>query len=93
MHIFFRLCTEPMGRYDPKINYQHTQECLKRLIYLYSVFPDHHDNRQEFESVYLLYNLGQSDALMHYYDLKKDIRWVLIMIDWFPPFICVTESS
>lgn len=75
-HIYagYRLCSEPFARFDPKINYQHTQECLKRLIYLYTVVPYNHDNRREFESVYLLYNLGQSDALMHYYDLSDELR-------------------
>ncbi|XP_071139710.1 SAC3 domain-containing protein 1-like [Mytilus edulis] len=75
-HIYagYRLCTEPIARFDPKINNQHTQECLKRLLYVYSVVPGNHDNRQEFESVYLLYNLGQTDALMHFYDLSKDLR-------------------
>ncbi|VDI40751.1 SAC3 domain-containing protein 1 [Mytilus galloprovincialis] len=75
-HIYagYRLCTEPIARFDPKINNQHTQECLKRLLYVYSVEPGNHDNRQEFESVYLLYNLGQTDALMHFYDLSKDLR-------------------
>ncbi|CAG2217662.1 SAC3D1 [Mytilus edulis] len=75
-HIYagYRLCREPIARFDPKINNQHTQECLKRLLYVYSVVPGNHDNRQEFESVYLLYNLGQTDALMHFYDLSKDLR-------------------
>ncbi|XP_046583235.1 SAC3 domain-containing protein 1-like [Haliotis rubra] len=37
-HVYaaYRLCTHGLATYDPVINSQHTQECLKRLLYLYS---------------------------------------------------------
>ncbi|XP_069102726.1 SAC3 domain-containing protein 1-like [Argopecten irradians] len=75
-HIYagYRLCTRPMSVFDQKINDQHTQECLKRLISLYRVVPPHHPHQEEFESLYLMFNLGQTDALMHFYDLPKHIR-------------------
>ncbi|XP_033724960.1 SAC3 domain-containing protein 1-like isoform X2 [Pecten maximus] len=75
-HIYagYRLCTQPMSVYDPQINDQHTQECLKRLISLYRVVPPDHAHQEEFESLYLMFNLGQTDALMHFFDLPKHIR-------------------
>ncbi|XP_021366328.1 SAC3 domain-containing protein 1-like [Mizuhopecten yessoensis] len=75
-HIYagYRLCTQPMSVYDPQINDQHTQECLKRLITLYGVVPPDHAHQEEFESLYLMFNLGQTDALMHFYDLPKHVR-------------------
>ncbi|XP_060076168.1 SAC3 domain-containing protein 1-like [Ylistrum balloti] len=75
-HIYagYRLCTQPMSVYDPKINDQHTQECLKRLISLYRVVSPDHLHQEEFESLYLMFNLGQTDALMHFYELPKHVR-------------------
>lgn len=70
----YRLCEEPIDRYDPKINAQHTQECLKQLLSLYSACDSSSENRVEFESLYLLFNLGQTEALQHYYELPSDIR-------------------
>ena len=67
---YCRLCTESVASFDMKINYDHTQECLKRLLVLYDDQQDvQHQCRSEFESLYLLYNLGkylqQSFSVIH----------------------------
>lgn len=70
----YRLCEEPIDRFDPKINAQHTQECLKQLLSLYASCNSSTENRAEFESLYLLFNLDQKEALQHYYELPSYIR-------------------
>ncbi|XP_061190038.1 SAC3 domain-containing protein 1-like [Saccostrea echinata] len=70
----YRLCEEKIDHFDPKINDQHTQECLKQLLSLYTTCHCYLENRAEFESLYLIFNLGQAEALQHYYDLPKDLR-------------------
>ncbi|XP_062600833.1 SAC3 domain-containing protein 1-like [Saccostrea cucullata] len=70
----YRLCEEKFDRFDPKINDQHTQECLKQLLSLYTTCHFCPENRAEFESLYLIFNLGQAEALQHYYELPKDLR-------------------
>ena len=60
--MFFRLCTELPSSFDAKINTDHTQECIKRLLVFYRTCEDpEHPQRPEFEALYLLYNLGQYD--------------------------------
>ncbi|CAH1788480.1 unnamed protein product [Owenia fusiformis] len=85
-HIYaaYRLCTEPLARFDQKINNTHTQECMKRLLVLYdnnvtqqNYHGDtvcYHSNRDEFESIYVLHNIGNSEALLHALDIKNKIR-------------------
>ncbi|CAG5134377.1 unnamed protein product, partial [Candidula unifasciata] len=74
-HVYasYRLRGCDLAVFDPVINKQHLLECLKRLLYLYQVTPGCHNNRAEFESVYLLSNLGDTHALTHFLDLKPDI--------------------
>lgn len=75
-HIYagYRLCDTTMEIFDPKINNQHTQECIKRLLSLYPKVNGHHSHQEEFESLYMMFNLGQTEALMHYFDLSADVR-------------------
>ncbi|XP_038058119.1 SAC3 domain-containing protein 1-like isoform X2 [Patiria miniata] len=74
----YRLCTEPVAHYDSKINSDHTQECLKRLLILYQNADLEgaliSNNREEFEALYLLFNLGSTEALHHIIWLPKKIR-------------------
>ncbi|KAK3095711.1 hypothetical protein FSP39_017918 [Pinctada imbricata] len=80
----YRLSEEEISVFDPTINNQHLQECMKRLLYIYREYDlqtdsrvnqdIHMDNRVEFECIYLLFNLGQSEAIMHYYDLPEKLR-------------------
>ncbi|XP_064620928.1 SAC3 domain-containing protein 1-like [Lineus longissimus] len=76
-HIFssYRLAMEPQLNFDTKINDTHVQESLKRLLRVYEVEEDCNcQNRKEFESIYILYNLGNTEALHHYLTLSKTMR-------------------
>lgn len=76
-HIYsdYRLCREHIAVFDEKINSQHTQECLKRLIKLYNENDNiSWPNQVEIEITYLLFNLGDLDALKHYYTLDHRLR-------------------
>jgi hypothetical protein len=68
---------EPQVRFDPKINDTHTQECLKRLLRVYEV--ENCQNREEFEAIYIIYNLGNMEALLHFLGLNKTMRLVKII--------------
>ena len=72
--LHFRLCEEHISVFDPKINSQHTQECLKRLLNFYKESATTNHNQVEFESIYLLFNLGEYDALKHFLSLDKQLR-------------------
>ncbi|GAB1599952.1 SAC3 domain-containing protein 1-like [Argonauta hians] len=72
----YRLCDEKAGqKFDPVINNNHLQECFKRLLSLY-IMEDRETchNRVEFESLYQIINLGNSEALNHYYELDSELR-------------------
>lgn len=58
-HIYasYRLCGEPLRVYDPRINDTHLQEYLSWLFDCYKTGP--YSNQEEFETLGLLYNLGQ----------------------------------
>ena len=58
---------EPVSNFDAKINDTHTQECLKRLLLLYekAEYRQTSGNMAEFMTVYLLYNLDSTEALVH----------------------------
>lgn len=78
-HVYsdYRLCMEHTRVFDEKINSQHTQECLKRLLNMYMGVAEHHhyhDNREEIETIYLLFNLGDLHAVTHYYSLQEHLR-------------------
>ena len=60
--------------FDSKINSQHIQECLKRLLNFYRYSEKVFQNRVEFESIYILFNLGDMDALKHYFSLDRYLR-------------------
>lgn len=72
-HFIFRLVEAPIDRFDPKICRQHLQECLKKVLKCYDslyesagVEKDARDaavHRELIESLYLLLNLGSSEAL------------------------------
>ena len=64
--LVLRLCTEPMSKFDPKINDTHVQECTKRLLVLYAEGgAEGRHNMAEYMSLYLLYNTGRTEALLH----------------------------
>ena len=62
----YKLSESPLDVFDPKINNDHTTECLKRLLCFYETEAGpsaYKDTRSEFESYYLLHNLGSFEAL------------------------------
>lgn len=62
----YRLIEEHISVFDPKICRQHLQECLKKVLSCYdSLGPDAINvaNREIIESVYLMFNLGDTDAV------------------------------
>lgn len=73
---------EPLTSFDPKICKQHLQECLKKVLSSYDLLDLRSDlnekysnsNRCFMESIYLLINLGSSEALSRSINLPKDIR-------------------
>ncbi|XP_013400454.1 SAC3 domain-containing protein 1 [Lingula anatina] len=75
-HIYaaYRLCEESVFNFDKRINEEHCQECLKRLLYLYTTLDSSFSNRAEMESLYLLFNLGNADAIRHALNLPKSLR-------------------
>ena len=52
----YRLCGEPLRRYDPRINDTHLQESLSWLLDCYA--SGQHPHQEEFQALSLLYNLG-----------------------------------
>lgn len=68
---------EPVDIFVPTLNNNQIQETLKWLLSQYQESDSCHDNRVLFESIYLLYNLGNSEALRHYLQLEKRLRFVL----------------
>lgn len=88
----FRLCEEHYNIFDQHINNVHFQECLKRLMCAYDelnclcdVKNDGKDfyvdflveNRPYFESLYILLNLGNGDAITRGLGLSKIWKFVL----------------
>ena len=75
-HIYsaYTLCEENMADFDPHINDTHTQECLKRLLVLYADENESStSNAVEFISLYLVYNLGNSEALQYALSWKSKL--------------------
>ncbi|XP_050034384.1 SAC3 domain-containing protein 1 isoform X1 [Dermacentor andersoni] len=71
----FRCFEEDVNAFDPHINSQHLQECLKRLLIQYQQSTvDQCRNRPEMEAIYILHNLGSFEALNHALTLPKEIR-------------------
>lgn len=60
-HIYasYRLCGEPLRIYDPRINDTHLQEYLNWLFDCYKTGTGPYPNQEEFQTLGLLYNLGQ----------------------------------
>ena len=72
----YKLCESPIDAFDPKINNDHTSECLKRLLCFYDA--ENHSvyqvTRAEFEAYYLLDNLGSFEALGRVVSLHAEIK-------------------
>jgi SAC3/GANP/Nin1/mts3/eIF-3 p25 family. len=74
MYGFFRLCDEPMSRFDSKINDSHLLECLKQLLVLYDELKYTGHSRHEMEALYLLWTLGDVHALTRALQLPPVMR-------------------
>uniref|UniRef100_A0A034W310 80 kDa MCM3-associated protein n=1 Tax=Bactrocera dorsalis TaxID=27457 RepID=A0A034W310_BACDO len=65
----YRLCEEQIDNFDAKICNQHLQECLKRVLCCYDDIDVNSLNLSELnrrsfvEAIYLLFNLGTTEAL------------------------------
>ncbi|XP_071942281.1 SAC3 domain-containing protein 1-like isoform X2 [Antedon mediterranea] len=70
----YRLCEQSMGDFDTKICNDHMNECLSRLLLFYQFYPNLCRNQVEFQSLYLLCNLGSTNAAMHILSLPVKIR-------------------
>lgn len=69
----YRLCSESKDRFDSHINDTHLQECLKRLIVLYSTSDDSSCHQMEFVALYLIINLGSTEAISLGLEMKPAI--------------------
>ncbi|XP_041459820.1 germinal-center associated nuclear protein-like isoform X4 [Lytechinus variegatus] len=87
-HIYsaYRLCSAPLSEFDPKINSDHTSECLKRLLFIYQLQRQDENIEQDktkqdaqiqMESCHVLFNLGSFDTLFHILSLPKEISQAL----------------
>lgn len=72
----YKLCESPIDVFDPKINNDHTSECLKRLLCFYDAETPsvYKGTRAEFEAYYLLHNLGSFEALSRVMTLPEEIK-------------------
>ena len=71
----YKLCLASVNVFDSKLNSDHTQECLKRLLSFYDELGEcFSENRAEFEAYYLLYNAGSYDALCRGISLPSKLQ-------------------
>lgn len=80
----FRLVDEPIDRFDPKICRQHLQECLKKVLRCYDHLNETENvdeavkaatlHREFIESLYLVLNLGSSEALARAIRIPQQFR-------------------
>lgn len=72
----YRLSTAPLDQFDPKLNRDHLQQCLLKLLRTHrlSGTSSSSDSLTEFEAHYLLTNLGSTEALTHTLELPKKTR-------------------
>lgn len=86
----YRLCEEPIEKFDPKICNQHLQECLNMVLCCYKELDN--DDQQEkkdsqekrtlreierrcfIEALYQIFNLGTPEALVRGLTLPSEVR-------------------
>ncbi|XP_072155765.1 SAC3 domain-containing protein 1 [Bemisia tabaci] len=69
--VSYRLSGSPPAEFDSHLNYNHLNECLKRLLTCYDELNTESAERDEMEAVFLLLNPGHSEPLLRYLSLKK----------------------
>jgi len=63
LSVIHRLADTPLERFDPKLNRDQIQQCLSKLLRLYSEAEHTAAARwAEFESYFLLTNLGRAEG-------------------------------
>lgn len=72
LYASYRLRGQPLGAFDPQINGVHTQECFSWLLESYR--QGEYDSEAEFQSLFILYNLGSLKALHYALLLPEHIR-------------------
>ncbi|KRT79920.1 hypothetical protein AMK59_6780 [Oryctes borbonicus] len=81
----YRLCEYPIEQFDPVLNNNHLQECLKRLLKLYDeseYFSNDKANAKEidfssrpfFEALYIIFNLRDKNAIIRGLSINKKWR-------------------
>lgn len=80
----YRLCAEPIEKFDPKICNQHLQECLNMVLSCYNELDDEvlkdqptiRDAKRRcfIESLYQIFNLGTPEALVRGLTLPAQVR-------------------
>lgn len=65
----YQLCEEGLSRFDPVLNGKHFLECTKKLLTLYDIRScknpeDYLTDRGFYEGLYVLWNLGDTEALL-----------------------------
>ncbi|CAH0388688.1 unnamed protein product [Bemisia tabaci] len=72
-YLLSELSGSPPAEFDSHLNYNHLNECLKRLLTCYDELNTESAERDEMEAVFLLLNPGHSEPLLRYLSLKKDL--------------------
>ncbi|KAL7734051.1 hypothetical protein ACLKA6_011736 [Drosophila palustris] len=83
----YRLCAEPIDKFDPKICNQHLQECLNMTLCYYKELDDEQEKQNNvnstirdfqrrcfIEALYQVFNLGTSEALVRGLTLPVEVR-------------------
>lgn len=84
------MCSESANVFDAHINDTHLQECLKRLIVLYTSSDSRNLHAAEFFAVYLVVNLGSTESLSLGVKTKHLYGSVFVcLVICVPVFVCV----
>lgn len=70
----YRLCEEPVLKFDPVINSDHLRDCIKELLVLYDESESIQSNQSEMEALYLAFCPGRTEGLMRYLQLASRLR-------------------
>lgn len=70
----YRLCDEPICRFDSQINSSQLLACLKQVLVLYDDLDYHGKSRYEMEALYLLWGLGDAETLTRGLHLPSDVQ-------------------
>ncbi|KAL1132256.1 hypothetical protein AAG570_010213 [Ranatra chinensis] len=73
----YRHCEDKGDQFDPVLNHGSLLSCLKCLMIMYDSEDHVSEDRSEMEALYLIINLGHTEALIRSLTLPKHIRWEL----------------